>query len=291
MAKAASSKTKSNETKISADITADNQLNTEIVVVSDHSSADADEGSLDFSIKEKLVTLFTLQSIDTKIDRIRVVRGELPLEVRDLEDEVEGLTIRVQNISQEIEDIKRQINEQKIFMKDCLSLIKKYEEQQDNVRNNREFDSLNKEIQYQKLEIEHSEKRIIDLARNLEFKTNIFEESSAGIVERKKDLEGKKVELQDIVSETEHEEKKLSKLREELSATIEERLLYSYNRLRTNARNGLAVVCIERDSCGGCFNKIPPQRQMEIKLHRKILVCEYCGRILIDEAVVAQVNI
>jgi len=291
MAKAAASKTKSNETKISADITADNQLNTEIVVVSDHSSADADEGSLDFSIKEKLVTLFTLQSIDTRIDRIRVIRGELPLEVRDLEDEVEGLTLRVQNISQEIEDNKRQINEQKIFIKDCLTLIKKYEEQQNNVRNNREFDSLNKEIQYQKLEIEHSEKRIIDLARNLEFKTGVFEESSLAIVERTKDLEEKKVELNDIVSETELDEKKLLKLREELSESIEERLLYSYNRLRTNARNGLAVVCIERDACGGCFNKIPPQRQMEIKLHRKILVCEYCGRILIDEAVVSQVNI
>lgn len=290
MAKTASSKTKGNEAKVSDNKATNNEL-TEIVVVSDHSSSDADEGSLDFSIKEKLVALFTLQSIDTRIDRIRVIRGELPLEVRDLEDEVEGLTIRVQNISKEIEENKRQINEQKIFIKDCLALIKKYEEQQDNVRNNREFDSLNKEIQYQKLEIEHAEKRISDFTRNLELKTNLFEESKVAISERTRDLEEKKLELQDIVSETEQDEKNLVKLREELSTSIEERLLYSYNRLRTNARNGLAVVCIERDACGGCFNKIPPQRQMEIKLHRKILVCEYCGRILIDEAVVSQVNI
>lgn len=252
---------------------------------------DLSKFGVDFSVKEKLVALFTLQSIDSKIDKIRVIRGELPLEVRDLEDEVEGLSLRLKNISQEIEDINRQISEQKNFIKDCIALIKKYEEQQNNVRNNREFDSLNKEIQYQKLEIEHSEKRISDFTKSLEFKTKVFEESSVNVVERRKDLDEKKIELQDIVSETEQEEKNLLIAREELSSKIEERLLFSYNRLRENARNGLAVVLIARDACGGCFNKIPPQRQMEIKLQRKILVCEYCGRILIDDTIAADVNL
>jgi len=239
----------------------------------------------DLAIRDKLVTLYTLQTIDTRIDRIRIVRGELPLEVQDLEDEVAGLTTRLQNIEDEINDNKTQSNNQKIFIKDCISLIKKYEEQQNNVRNNREFDSLNKEIQYQKLEIELAEKKIHDYAKLLETKTTLQEASKEIRDERIKDLEEKKTELNDIISETEVDEQQLLEKRENYKKRIDERLLFSYSRLRSNARNGLAVVRIERDACGGCFNKIPPQRQMEIKQHKKIIVCEYCGRIIVDDSI------
>lgn len=245
----------------------------------------------DIAIRDKLVTLFTLQTIDTRIDRIRIVRGELPLEVQDLEDDVAGLQTRLQNIENEIEDIKNQSNNQKIFIKDCIALIKKYEEQQNNVRNNREYDSLNKEIQYQKLEIEHSEKIIHDYAKLIETKSTLLEESKISLEDRKKDLDEKKAELNDIISETEEDEKMLLEKKESFRKKIEDRLLYSYNRLRGNARNGLAVVNIERDACGGCFNKIPPQRQMEIKQHKKIIVCEYCGRVLVDDSIVNAVEL
>ncbi len=245
----------------------------------------------DMAVRDKLVTLFTLQTIDTRIDRIRIVRGELPLEVQDLEDDVAGLETRLQNIEREIEDLKNQSNNQKIFIKDCIALIKRYEEQQNNVRNNREYDSLNKEIQYQKLEIEHSEKIINDYAKQIEIKSALLEESKKSLEERKSDLDEKKAELNDIISETEEDEKMLLEKKENFRKRIEDRLLFSYNRLRGNARNGLAVVSIERDACGGCFNKIPPQRQMEIKQHKKIIVCEYCGRILIDDHIVNAVEL
>lgn len=245
----------------------------------------------DVAVRDKLVTLFTLQTIDTRIDRIRIVRGELPLEVQDLEDDVAGLQTRLSNIERDIEDIKNQSNSQKLFIKDCISLIKKYEEQQNNVRNNREFDSLNKEIQYQKLEIEHSEKIIHDLAKLIETKHTLYEDSKNALTDRASDLDEKKAELQDIISETETDEKQLLAQKENFKKRIDDRLLFSYNRLRSNARNGLAVVNIERDACGGCFNKIPPQRQMEIKQHKKIIVCEYCGRILVDDSIVKSVNL
>ncbi len=249
------------------------------------------EDTADVAIREKLKTLYALQSIDTRIDRIRVIRGELPLEVQDLEDEVAGLQTRMQNIENEIEDIKVQSNNQKIFIKDCIALIKKYEEQQSNVRNNREFDSLNKEIQYQRLEIEHAEKKINDYAKLAESKQLLLEDSKLILDDRLKDFEEKKSELNDIISETEVDEKMLLEKREVFKKKIEERLIFSYTRLRSNARNGLAVVSIERDACGGCFNKIPPQRQMEIKQHKKIIVCEYCGRILVDDLIVNSVEI
>jgi predicted nucleic acid-binding Zn-ribbon protein len=249
------------------------------------------EDVFDLSVRDKLTTLFSLQTIDTRIDRIRVIRGELPLEVQDLEDEVAGLQTRCQNIIQEVEDVKEQSNQQKLFIKDCIALIKKYEEQQNNVRNNREFDSLNKEIQYQKLEIEHSEKKINDYAKMVESKTQIVEDVKIELEDRIQDLDEKKAELNDIISETQVDEKMLLDKREFFEKKIDERLLYSYSRLRKNARNGLAVASIERDACGGCFNKIPLQRQFEIKQHKKIIVCEYCGRILVDDSIVNTVVI
>lgn len=255
-----------------------------------HATKPEVDESVELSVKEKLKVLYTLQAIDSQIDRIRVIRGELPLEVQDLEDDVAGLQTRLQNLTTEIEDIKNQSNQQKLFIKDCITLIAKYEEQQKNVRNNREFDSLNKEIQYQRLEIEHSEKRIIDYAKQGETKSVMLTDAEAELSERILDLEEKRAELKDIVSETEIDEKQLLEKREQIITKIEERLVFSYKRLRKNARNGLAVVNIERDACGGCFNKIPAQRQMEIKQHKKIIVCEYCGRVLVDEAIVKLVD-
>lgn len=249
------------------------------------------EETIDNTIKNKLSLLYALQVIDTRISKIRIIRGELPLEVRDLEDEVEGLKTRMQNITLEIEEINNQNNHQKLFIKDCIELIKKYEDQQNNVRNNREFDSLNKEIQYQKLEIEYAEKKINDNLKNLENKNNSIEDVKLKLENRIQDLEEKKTELDEIIAETEVDEKKLVKQRENFQTKIEERLLFSYNRLKKNAKNGLAVVNIERGACGGCFNKIPPQRQMEIKQHKKIIVCEYCGRILVDDVIVNETNI
>jgi uncharacterized protein len=267
------------------------ELDEEIIHVLSHTEKTITEEAQDHTVRDKLITLYTLQAIDSRIDRICIVRGELPLEVQDLEDEVTGLQTRLSNIEKDIEDIKTESNNKKLFIKDCISLIKRYEEQQNNVRNNREFDSLNKEIQYQKLEIEHSEKIIHDLAKMIETKLIVLESSKEALVERTKDLEEKRAELLDIVSETETDEKQLNEMKENYKKKIEDRLLFSYNRLRGNARNGLAVVSIERDACGGCFNKIPPQRQMEIKQHKKIIVCEYCGRVLVDDAIVKSVEL
>jgi uncharacterized protein len=258
----------------------------ELIHVEQQSKTVDGEDVLDLSVRDKLTTLYSLQTIDTRIDRIRVIRGELPLEVQDLEDEVAGLQTRCQNIIQEIDDIKEQSSQQKLFIKDCIALIKKYEEQQNNVRNNREFDSLNKEIQYQKLEIEHSEKKINDCAKMVEAKSQIVDDVKIELEDRIQDLDEKKAELNDIISETQVDEKMLLDKREFFEKKIDERLLYSYSRLRKNARNGLAVASIERDACGGCFNKIPLQRQFEIKQHKKIIVCEYCGRILVDDSIV-----
>ncbi len=242
-------------------------------------------------IKTKLQALYALQTIDTRINRIRIIRGELPLEVQELEDEVVGLQTRIQNIEVDIEEIKNKNTRHKLFIKDCLALIQKYEEQLSNVKNNREFESLNKEMQYQKLEIEYNEKLINDNAKLVEEKKTLIENTKEVLNIRLKDLEEKKIELNEIISETEIDEKKLLVLREKRKIKIDANLIYSYNKLRLNARNGLAVVNIERNACGGCFSKIPTQRQLEIKQHKKIIVCEYCGRILIDDSIVEAVKI
>jgi len=236
----------------------------------------------EMSVAEKLKALYDLQLVDTAIDKIRILRGELPLEVQDLEDEIEGLQTRVSKYDDDIEGLEKSINGKKQEISNAQDLIKKYEEQQNNVRNNREYDSLSKEIEFQTLEIELCEKRIREFSVQIDEKKVVIGESTGVLDERKLDLENKKKELEDIIAETKKEENVMEKKSVELEAIIEERLTSAYKKIRGNARNGLAVVPVERDACGGCFNKIPPQRQLDIASRKKIIVCEYCGRILVD---------
>lgn len=242
------------------------------------------------TIEKRLIALYSLQQIDSQVDKIRIIRGELPLEVQDLEDEIAGLETRIDNYIQETVGLEKSVTEKKNVIKDCLTLIKKYEDQQMNVRNNREYDSLTKEIEFQNLEIQLAEKRIKEFQSALDLKTAEIEQYQKLLQDRKNDLEVKKNELDDIIAETEKEETDLITRSEENREYIEERLLTAYTRIRKNARNGLAVVQIERDACGGCFNKIPPQHQLDIRMHKKIIVCEYCGRILVDEGIVNLMN-
>lgn len=239
--------------------------------------------STEISIEKKLFALFTLQQIDSQIDKIRIIRGELPLEVEDLEDEIAGLETRTENYIEEIETLQKSVTEKEFAIKDCQVLIKRYEEQQMNVRNNREYDSLTKEIEFQNLEIQLAEKRIREFSLLLSSKKDEIEKAQLVLSERRNDLDIKRAELSDIVTETEKEEQSLMKKSEENQKFIEERLLTAYQRIRKNARNGLAVVTVERDACGGCYSFIPPQRQLDIRMHKKIIVCEYCGRILVDK--------
>jgi len=247
-----------------------------------------DQGEV--TIEKKLIALYSLQQIDSQVDKIRIIRGELPLEVQDLEDEIAGLETRIENYLQENNTLEKSITEKKFSIKDSQALIKKYEEQQMNVRNNREYDSLTKEIEIQSLEIQLSEKRIREFQLALEAKTEEINRFQSILADRKNDLEIKKNELDDIVAETEKEENELIRNSEINCKFIEERLITAYTRIRKNARNGLAVVQIERDACGGCFNKIPPQHQLDIRMHKKIIVCEYCGRILVDDGIVNSVR-
>ena len=242
-------------------------------------------------VETTLKALFSLQQLDSQVDKIRIIRGELPLEVQDLEDEIVGLETRVNNYQTEIEAVEKIIAEKQEDIKKSLVLIKRYEDQQMNVRNNREYDSLTKEIEFQSLEIQLSEKRINENKIALESKTEEIKNSKELLEERIKDLEVKNGELDDIVTETEKEEKDLVSLSDKQTGFIEDRLLTAYGRIRKNARNGLAVVMIERDACGGCFNKIPPQHQLDIRMHKKIIVCEYCGRILVDDEISAMVDV
>lgn len=237
--------------------------------------------ALDISVEEKLNALYKLQEVDSEIDRIRTVRGELPLEVQDLEDEIEGLETRVENFSTEVQELEREIATKKNEIKDAQAQIKKYEEQQNKVRNNREFDSLTKEMEYQNLEIQLCEKKIKEAELTITNKKEVMEGSVTKLDDRKADLEAKKAELDEIIAETQKDEEGLMKESKKAEKKIEERLLIAYNRIRKNARNGLAVVTIQRDACGGCFNKIPPQRQLDIRSHKKIIVCEHCGRVLV----------
>ena len=232
--------------------------------------------------EKRLSALYSLQLIDSQIDKIKIIRGELPLEVEDLEDEIAGLETRMVKFSQEIEDLEKMISDKKSVIVESQVLIKKYEEQQMKVRNNREYDSLTKETEYQNLEIQLAEKRIKEYTEAAKLKKVSVDEVGEKLKTRKADLELKKSELDDIIKETQVEEENLLKKSVAFEKEIEARLLTAYKRIRGNARNGLSVVPIERDACGGCFNKIPPQHQMEIKTHKKIIVCEYCGRILID---------
>ena len=237
----------------------------------------------ELTVEEKLQNLYELQRIDTEIDKIKTLRGELPLEVQDLEDEIAGLETRIENLKVELGKLDKTSSTRKMDIKKAEEAIKKYSEQLDNVRNNREYDALSKEIEFQKLEIELQEKRIREAQKAKAEKEALMEESKKRYEDKVSDLEAKKGELNDIINETHKDEESLQTKSEELAATIDERLLTAYRRIRSNARNGLAVVTVDRDACGGCFNKIPPQRQLDIRSRKKIIVCEYCGRILIDK--------
>lgn len=239
----------------------------------------------EMTVAEKLKALYDLQLVDTAIDKIRILRGELPLEVQDLEDEIEGLQTRVSKYDEDIEGLEKSISGKNQEITNAQELIKKYEEQQNNVRNNREYDSLSKEIEFQTLEIELCEKRIREFTTQIEEKKVVIEESTGVLEERKLDLDNKKKELEDIIDETKKEEDVMEKKSTNLEEIIESRLVTAYRKIRGNARNGLAVVPVERDACGGCFNKIPPQRQLDIASRKKIIVCEYCGRILVDQKI------
>ncbi len=236
----------------------------------------------DQTIEDKLNGLLELQQIDSSIDKIRINRGELPLEVQDLEDEVEGLDTRLTKLVDELKELETSISDRKNMIKDAKASIKKYLEQQKNVRNNREFDSISKEIEFQGLEIELAEKKINESKAKISHKEEIIETSRTKLEERSADLDLKKKELADISAETEKEEEKLTKKSDRARKSIEQRLIVAYDRLRNNSKNGLAVVSVERDSCGGCFNKIPPQRQLDIQARKKLIVCEHCGRILVE---------
>ncbi len=239
----------------------------------------------EMTVEDKLKALHDLQQVVSEIDKIRTLRGELPLEVQDLEDEIEGLETRLNNLDLETKNMNDAVLSKKNEIKEAELLIKKYEAQQSNVRNNREYDSLSKEIEFQKLEIELCEKRIKEFSSELNGKKELVEASRTLYEDRKQDLEAKKAELDEIVNETKVEEEKLIKKSETIKKNVEERLLTAFERIRTNARNGLAVVKVNRNACGGCFNKIPPQRQLDIRSRKKVIVCEYCGRILVDDEI------
>ena len=243
---------------------------------------------MESTVEQKLKALYELQTIHTEIDKLRQVRGELPMEVADLEDEVAGLDTRIQKIKTELDDLEDAIVNRKNMIKESLAAIKKYETQLNDVKNNREYDAISKEIEIQGLEIQVCEKKIKEIGFEIESKTAVYESSLGNQEERKKDFESKKTELQNITSETQKEEEDLTKKANAAEKNIDERLLTAYSRLRNNSKNGLAVVTIQRDSCSGCFNQIPPQRQLDIRQRKKIIVCEHCGRILVDEGFVAE---
>ncbi len=245
----------------------------------------------EISVEERLRALYSLQLVDSEIDKIKTLRGELPLEVQDLEDEIAGLETRLGNLKDEVVNLEKAVLKKNNEIGEAEALIKKYEEQQKNVRNNREFDSLSKEIEYQNLEIELFNKKIKEFNFQIDEKKVVLSESELTLNERKTDLENKKAELDEIISDTQKEEEGLYKKLESIEQMIEERLLTAYKRIRGNARNGLAVVPVQRDACGGCFNQIPPQRQLDIKSRKKIIVCEYCGRILVDDEIIKEGHI
>lgn len=243
---------------------------------------------VEVSVERKLVALYTLQQVDSKIDEIRAYRGNLPLEIQDLEDEIAGIETRITNLKADSKKNQKEISDYRIKIKETEALIKKYEDQQNNVRNNREYDSLTKEIEYQNLDIQLSEKRIREATARVSDIENKTNESQQHLNELKSTLKDKKDELSSLVEGTEIEEEQLLKRSAECEKYVEDRLLVAYKRIRKNARNGLAVVGIFDEACGGCFNRIPPQHQLDICTHKKIIVCEYCGRILVDKGIIEQ---
>ena len=236
----------------------------------------------DLPVEDKLKNLFLLQTTLTAIDEKRALRGELPLEVHDLEDEIAGLNTRIEKIKADIAEFQSAVTQKKGDIEKAKISVERYQNQLNEVKNNREYDTLSKEIEYQTLEIELCEKKIREASVKVNEKTELLNQNQTLVDERQKDLEEKKSELEEIMQETREEEEKLKEKARDIETKIEPRLLTSFKRIRKNARNGLGIVYVQRDACGGCFNKIPPQRQLDIKMHKKIIVCEYCGRIMID---------
>ena len=241
-----------------------------------------DNTSADMSVEQKLKNLYSLQTKLSEIDEIKTLRGELPLEVQDLEDEIEGLSHRLHKYEEEIEHIKGDIAHKQESIKEAQAMMTRYQSQLDDVRNNREYDNLSKEIEFQSLEIELLRKKINDAERLINLKTGDLEKGRAALETRQQDLDQKKAELDEIVADTKADEEKLREKAKAIETTIEPRLLTAFKRIRQSSRNGLGIVYVQRDACGGCFNKIPPQRQLDIRMRKKIIVCEYCGRIMID---------
>ena len=240
------------------------------------------------SVEDKLKALYDLQCIDSEIDQLRIVRGELPIEIQDLEDEVARLEARLSKFEEEKQFLNDEISEKKDSKKNSKSLITKYNKQLENIKNNREYTSLTKEVEFQELEIELNDKRIKESKAKILMKDEVIDSTKEILKENSDELKAKKVELDEITSETEKEEKALLKRSTTSQKKIDERLLNAYSRIRGSVRNGLALVSVDRDACGGCFNKIPPQRQLDIKLHKKVIVCEHCGRILVDANILSE---
>lgn len=240
------------------------------------------------TVEEKLTGLYELQSIDSELDTIEVLKGELPIEVNDLEDEIEGLTKRAKRLTDTIGEMEEDNNRQSTNIKEAQALIERYNKQLEDVKNNREYEALSKELELQTLEIELSEKRIKDDKAKIEAKKEVLETAQARLDEKKEIFELKKGELDKIITKTEKDEKRLESQSEKQREKIEPRLMKAYDKVRSSYRNGLAVVTVERNSCGGCFNKIPPQTQLEISLMNKVIVCEHCGRILVDQSITSE---
>ena len=243
---------------------------------------------VDIAVEKRLVALYTLQTVDSEIDKIQIIRGELPQAIQDLEDEIAGLETRIQNFKNDIAETNQKMANEKNEIAEHTEMIKKYQKQQDNVRNNREFEAINKEIEYKDLQIQLCERHIKEANAHIKEVGQHISAAELLLENRHKDLDAKKDELDDIIKETEKDETRLRAKSEEQEQFIEPRYLTAYKRIRGAARNGLAVVTIDRDACGGCFSKIPPQRQTEIKMHKKVIVCENCGRILVDDDIAAK---
>ncbi len=234
------------------------------------------------SVEDRLKALYQLQIIDSEVDKIRIVRGELPLEIEDLEDLIAGFNTRLEKLVGELDVVNNDLLAKKNAIADAAVLVTKYEKQLKNIKNNREFSSLTKELEYKGLEIQLNEKHIAELQAKVIHKDEVINESKLQIKDREEELSVKNKELAAIVKETEKEEKDLLKQSDKAQVVIEERILTAYSRIRNKVKNGLAVVSVDRDACGGCFNQIPPQRQLDIQMHKKVIVCEHCGRILVD---------
>lgn len=240
------------------------------------------EASVNVSVEEKLKALYNLQCVDSEIDKIRIVRGELPMEIQDLEDEISGLQTRIEKLNADFASMDENLANSKEKKKEAQSIIAKYEDQIAKIKNNREYESLSKEIEFQKLEIELAEKKEKEYKEGKLLKQEVIDSTTAMLTEKNKELDLKQGELEEIIKETEKEESDFHDKSKQLQSVIEDRLLIAYKRIRSNVRNKLAVVSVSRDACGGCFNKIPPQRQLDIRMHKKVIVCEHCGRILVD---------